>query len=148
MSLPGADAAERAKIELAENAELERKQRRELELTFKDAVRAKAFIEDNANPNPFMTAGCVVLVFIVLWFVYRVFVAPCASGLWVDEEGARWIINHSTLMGKIWVSLEGEKIPGAILTDNLLRLEDIVGVWDYDDDIFIVGGGRLHRVRR
>jgi hypothetical protein len=126
----------------------ERKILDEQQHTIQNAKRLRAYVQDISNPSPIIMAVIFISIILILWGLHRIFVRPNASGEWFDEDGNQWIISQNRFTGKVKVRFNGRWVYGASIEDNLFRVSRIVGIWDYGNNILLVGGGRLSKVRR
>lgn len=115
----------------------------ELARTQADADVLKVYVEKNANPSPAVITLIVIGVLIAVWLFYVLFLAPNASGEWYDTNGNMIVVEHCRLTGRA----ECNNSMKCEISDNLVSLDDRIGVWDYDNVILFVGGGSLVRVR-
>jgi hypothetical protein len=103
-------------------------------------------VYDNANPSPILVAVIVLTIIFIIWFVWVIFLKPCASGEWYDNLGNVFHIHHNTLTGVVKVKENGKPAGRAKVIDNFVRFGDMVGVWDYTDSIIYMDGMQWNRV--
>ncbi len=132
---------EKAKEERRNAALLEESKR----LDEKKTILQK-YIYNNANPSPLLIIGIVVSVVFCLWVIYVVFLKPTIDGEWRDEYGNKVNMCHNQLTGKIKVYMNGKYGGTGVVIDNYVKYGQLIGIWDYNNEIIFVGGTRLRRI--
>lgn len=129
-----ADASREAKLQ-----EASRKAERDKQMLQKH-------IYDNANPPPLLIVTISLGVVLTMWIIYMMFLKPDASGEWRDDMNNNYILTHNRFTGNVRVRMNGRCRGFAKLIDNYFRFGDLVGVWDYGDNISFINGMQLMRV--
>ena len=114
-------------IALLENAAKAEEERKLLQKT----------VYDSSNPSPIFVTCMVIGTLLIMYIVYVIFLKPCMSGIWIDIAGNQWYIDHSVVKNIFTVYID----------DNYLQFGDLVGVWNYSDQIFFTDGFELNRLR-
>jgi hypothetical protein len=107
----------------------------------------QARIYDNANPSPLLVATIALATLLTMWILYIVFLKPDASGEWRDELNNKYRLTHNRFTGTIRMRINGKCAGYAKVIDNYFRYGDLVGLWDYSDNIIFVNGIQLFRMR-
>lgn len=106
----------------------------------------------NSNPHPYAVVLILVLTIALIWLLYTMFVKPVASGEWIDTvSGNVWYVQHNTFTNNVRVVILDSNRKMLFkgcgrLNDGILKVRDIVGIWNYSDMILFVGGGGLQKV--
>lgn len=98
-----------------------------------------------SNPNPIYIAIIVVSVILIIWLSYRYILKPNASGYWYDSNMRQHYICHPKFSNTVDIISNNIKHKGVIV-DNMVKIGDNVGIWDYTNIIVFVGGDTLTRV--
>ena len=105
-------------------------------------------IYDLAHPNPVIVALCIIGFLVMLWIFYLIFIKPNMSGEWYDAKGDCIVVSHNLLTNSVLVKRKTDKTAiEALVLDNLFKMNDHVGVWDYNNSIVFIDGPTLTRVR-
>lgn len=112
----------------------------------KNAACLARIIQKNANPNPSVVVGSVIVVVGILYLIYIFGFKPNASGEWYDDQNTQWIIEHDVWSDQTSLVVNRKRAGRGVITDNMFKFNNIIGVWNYHDVILLVGGGSLTRV--
>ncbi len=137
---------------------LEQAERKERALTAEAnriAREAKLLHHDiykNANPHPLFITLLLICIIGVIWLLYVMFIKPVASGEWIDrQKGHIWFIQHNQFTNKLEVVILSKK--GDVVytgkgkvADYIIKVNGVIGIWDYKDAIVFIEGGGLQRV--
>jgi hypothetical protein len=107
-----------------------------------DIVRG--VVNENANPSPVLVAVVFAGVMIAAWIIYAMLLKPDVSGTWVDDRNDRWKLKHG-VFGSLCATYNDRTVQ-CTLSDNMFKCGNLLGIWNYDDVIILVGGGNLTRV--
>ena len=113
----------------------------------RDANDLARIVQNNANPNPSVIAGSILIVVGVMYLVYVYWFKPNASGEWYDDTNTQWIIKHDVWSDNISLVINGIPNNYGVMVDNMFKYDNVIGVWNYHDVILLVDGGNLTRVR-
>lgn len=115
--------------------------------TAEEASFLQKYIYDNANPNPVLLVGLIVLVLAVIYILYIYFVKPDATGEWRDTDNNKLNVSHSKFKGCLNITVNGtQKIKGNV-ADNMVKVGNRIGLWNYTDTIAFLDGSILRKVR-
>jgi hypothetical protein len=103
-------------------------------------------VYDNANPSPVFVVCVAFGVIVALYVIYLLFLKPSACGEWRDASGNKWELNHNLLSGRIKVRINDFCAGAGQITDNFVRYGDLVGVWDYANEIAFTEGWSIYRL--
>lgn len=104
------------------------------------------YLHSNANPSPITLGISIALLLVSMYVIYCLFAKPNASGEWRDSLGGEWMITHGAFSSDAKVRING-KCGGVIkIIDNFVRYGNLVGVWDYNNEIVFTEGITLNRV--
>jgi len=106
------------------------------------------YVENNSNPNPLYIIIYSIVIFLLIWIIYVFFIKSNASGEWIDNNNNIWYLKHNYVIGSLKVLVNDSTMLNCRLSGNLFRCNDLIGVWDYNDNIIFVGGGWLTRIRK
>jgi len=104
------------------------------------------YVYNNANPSPLLLLGIGVAVLFALWVIYIIFLKPTVSGEWYDAYGNKLEICHSKLSGKIKVKLNDEYGGTGLVIDNYVQYGELVGIWNYNNEIAFLDGTVIYRL--
>lgn len=105
-------------------------------------------VHKNANPNPGVIVGSVLVVIGVLYLIYIFGFKPNASGEWYDDQNTQWILEHDAWSDQVSLLVNGKRVGRGIISDNMFKFQSKIGIWNYNDVILFVGGGNITRVRQ
>jgi len=124
--------------------EQERKNKDTIQLANKTKL-LHHIVRKNANPNPVIIAGIIILVLVLVKMIHMLFSHFDASGTWIDDNDNRWELNHK-IIGGVEAEVNGNKVDCEI-DGHMFKSGRIIGVWDYNNTILLISGGRLKRVQ-
>ena len=107
-------------------------------------------VYDNSNPHPAKVAMIFALILMAIWLIYLLFVKPNMSGVWIDTNGNKWIIEQSVHGDtRVKVIMKGKTIKGkARITGNIFKFKGTVGVWNYNDVVVFMNiNGGMERIK-
>lgn len=104
-------------------------------------------VYESSNPSPIFITSMVIGTLLIMYIVYIMFLKPCMSGIWIDNAGNQWYIDHSVFKNIFTVHIDDNYGGTGYIYDNYLRFGDLVGVWNYSDQIFFTDGFELNRLR-
>lgn len=104
-------------------------------------------VYDSSNPSPIFVTCMVIGTLLIMYIIYVVFLKPCMSGIWIDTAGNQWYIDHSVVKNIFTVYVDDNYGGTGYIYDNYLQFGDLVGVWNYSDQIFFTDGFELNRLR-
>ena len=129
---------------LAAHAQSQAAYRADLQVVEGRRDKLQRVVDDNANPHPAFVLAVFVLVLLAVFVVYCLSLKPNASGEWVDDVGNKWVIDQSCFADTT-ATFNGDPVEIEI-NHNMVKSHNMIGIWNYDDDIILVGGGNLTRV--
>lgn len=102
-------------------------------------------IYDNANPPALLIVTIGLGIVLTMWIIYMVYLKPNASGEWRDDMNNEYVLTHNRFTGNVRVRMNGKCKGFAKLIDNYFRFGELIGVWDYADNITFINGMQLMR---
>lgn len=112
----------------------------------KQAMQAQEVIYDVANPSPIILGLVILCLFLVIYLLYTIMIKPNLSGVWTTKRGDRMQIRHGKFSNVLVIVSKGKPIHGSV-KDNLVRIGNLIGIWNYSDVILFANGGSLTRIR-
>lgn len=103
-------------------------------------------IYDNANPSPLLVVTISLGVILTMWIIYMIYLKPNATGEWRDDMNNVYILTHNRFTGNVRVRMNGKCRGFAKLIDNYFRFGDLIGVWNYADNITFTNGMEIMKV--
>lgn len=86
-------------------------------------------VRRSENPHPMSVIGIVIISLLVICYLYKRFLKPSASGVWVDSNLQKHVINHNVYKDIIKV----DYIHYGIIKGNLIVLYKnnimTMGIW-------------------
>lgn len=89
----------------------------------------------------------VLLVIGTAYLGYLLFMKPNMTGVWLDSNGRRWYLRHSRLNSKLSVRIDGDGLGYCSVSDNMVKIGTLIGVWNYNDQVVFLNGEVIERVR-
>jgi len=128
---------QKRQIELLKKAEQAEEERKLLQKT----------VYDISNPSPALVIGIVLMILIGMYYIYVLYLKPDMTGIWYDEMGNKWIIKHCKFSNTFAVTLNNTYSGAGALYDNYVQYGNLIGVWDYADNIHFTNGSTLERLQ-
>mgnify|MGYP000886403568 CR=1 FL=1 len=144
-TITGRDAMAIMERNAAEARDREIKLQEAAQKAERDRQLLQKHIYDNANPPPLLIVTIGLGVLLTMWILYMLYLKPDASGEWIDDMNNKFIFTHNKFTGNVKVRVNGKCGGYAKLIDNYFRYGELIGVWDYADNISCLNGMQLTR---
>lgn len=122
------------------------KLRNAVEQADKTALLLNKTIQSESNPSPIIVCVVIVGSLLIIWGIYLLFLKPCIGGEWRDSVGNMWQIKHKGASTTANVKINGDCAGKLKVIDNYVRYGDLIGIWDYNNDILFTNGVSMSRV--
>lgn len=96
-----------------------------------------------SNPSPLVVLICAGLIIGVVWLVYMYYIKPNISGYWISNDSNIYCIKHDPIQSS--ATINGHRMT---IIDNYLKYNDVIGVWDYSNQIRWLNGQTFNRLRK
>lgn len=142
--IAGIDAVENSKYDVELDDKKKQLNDKVVQKTIERTVVMQSHIYANANMHPMHVVLMCICVVVVLYVIYTLY-KPNASGIWISSDGKEWNVHHSRWFSNIKCASANVHMNGFI-RDNLVTINDNIGIWNYGDVILFVDGGSMQRI--
>lgn len=142
--IAGIDAVENSRYDVELDNKKKQLNDKVVQKTMERTVVMQSNIYANANIPP-MQVVLICISIVVILYIIHIFYKPNASGTWMSSDGKEWEISHCRWFSNIICVSTTMTISGFI-RDNLVTINDNIGIWNYGDIILFVDGGGLQRI--
>lgn len=101
------------------------------------------YVTKSAHPSPLVVLICAGILIAVVWLVYMYYIKPNISGYWISNDSNIYCIKHDPIQSS--ATINGHKMT---IIDNYLKYQDVIGVWDYSNQIRWLNGQTFNRLRK
>jgi hypothetical protein len=105
----------------------------------------KKILYFNEHPNPLLVLSIIIINIIIIYYLYIIFIKTCFSGIWYNENGNEFIIDHNKWRDTITINFfqKGEVYGNALnIYDKNNKIK--LGIL-YNNKIYWVGSDSVWR---